>query len=144
MEDIWREWMDLFFKKTFANPLSLLGSRNQAFHSIFLWPSVFEPLLIYTCQPQLVWVRKVKKGIWNCSERMFAEGLQKIRTELRQQLPLGLAFGERKPKRTQSMSKDRWNIFFFLNKSVLGREHRVVDDCGFHFPRVLHVCNSLL
>lgn len=41
---------------------------NKAFQSIFIWPSVFEPLLIYICQPQLVWGRKGRRGAWNCSE----------------------------------------------------------------------------
>lgn len=73
---------------------------QSIFLCIFLWLSVFEPLLIYICQPQLVWGRKGKRGIWNCSERMFAERLQKSRTELRKQLPLGLVLGERESRGT--------------------------------------------
>jgi len=75
--------MDLFFEKTFAKQLSLSGSRSPAFQVVCLCLSVFKPLLICPCQPQMVWGREGKEGIRNCSERVFAEKLQKIRTELR-------------------------------------------------------------
>lgn len=151
VENKWREGMYLFFEKTFAKQLSLLEFRSQAFHIVFLVLSVFKPLLIYPCQPQLVQGREGKKGIWNCSGGVFAERLQKSRTELSWHLqmvklywwlPLRLAFGEKKLKRTQGTSKDGQEGFEFLNKSVLGREDRVVDACSFHFPHVLCVCNK--
>lgn len=71
---------------------------------------------------------------------MFAERLQK--NQNRVEVAASSGFGIWWKEAQQNLEYDE--ISFFLNKSVVGREHRELDECGFPFPYVLHVCNSLL